>query len=92
MNAITSALLEDLRLESIDAVTFYKRDEITTDLICCDVGVEGKIWTFHEELPGWPLLIEHLGKLPGFNQDWYGEVVKPAFAPSITPAYRKAPA
>lgn len=57
---ITPAVIAQLPLANIDAVVFYKRDQITTDLICCDVDMAGKIWTFHEEMKGWVNLIAHL--------------------------------
>ena len=44
-----------LPLASISEVVFYKRDEITTDLICCEVQVDGQIWFFHEEAKEWSL-------------------------------------
>ena len=46
--AITPTILAQLPLPDIDAVVFYKRDEIITDLICCDVEMAGRVWTFHE--------------------------------------------
>lgn len=58
--SITPDILAQLPLPEIDTVVFYKRDEITTDLICCDVEVAGCIWTFHEEAGGWKDLIAHL--------------------------------
>jgi len=33
--------IDQLPLENIDRVAFYKRDELTTDLICCDVERRG---------------------------------------------------
>ena len=78
-----------LPLSEIDAVVFYKRDEITTDLICCDVEVAGRVRTFHEEAAGWEGLIAHLADLPGFRTDWYAEVANPPFATSETVAYRR---
>ena len=65
-------------------MVFYKRDEITADLICCDVEIGGKVWTFHEEADGWLDLITHLSALPGFRVDWYEAVVSPPFATSET--------
>jgi hypothetical protein len=50
VDAIDANLLEQLPLSEVDKVTFYKRDEVTTDLVCCDVKVGERIWTFHEEL------------------------------------------
>ena len=58
--SITPAILAQLPLADIDAVVFYKRDEIITDLICCDVKMAGRVWTFHEEAKGWEDLIAHL--------------------------------
>jgi hypothetical protein len=84
---ITAAILSELPLLKIDAVVFYKRDEITTDLICCDVEVLGRVWTFHEEASGWTELIAHLSALPGFRADWYEAVVHPPFATSETVAF-----
>ncbi len=84
---ITPAVLRELPLEKIDLVVFYKRDEITTDLICCDVEVAGQVRTFHEEAAGWTDLIAHLSALPGFRADWFEAVVHPPFATSKTVAF-----
>ncbi|MBC7519787.1 MAG: hypothetical protein H7268_01640 [Sandarakinorhabdus sp.] len=84
---ITPAILAQLPLPQVEAVVFYKRDEITTDLICCDVEVAGRVWTFHEEGNGWADLIAHLSALPGFRADWYQAVIAPAFATSETVAF-----
>jgi hypothetical protein len=84
---ITPAVLVQLPLPAVRAVVFYKRDEITTDLICCDVEVAGHVWTFHEEAAGWPDLIAHLSALPGFRRDWYEAVVSPPFATTETIAF-----
>jgi hypothetical protein len=86
---ITPAVLSQLPLSEVRAVTFYKRDEITTDLICCDVEVRGNVWAFHEEATGWTDLIEHLSALPGFRVDWYEAVVSPPFATSETVAFER---
>jgi hypothetical protein len=87
--SITPAILSQLPHASVDVVVFYKRDEITTDLICCDVEVAGRVWTFHEEADGWAALIAHLSALPGFQANWYAEVVSPPFSASETVAYRR---
>ncbi|SEQ47902.1 hypothetical protein [Sphingobium sp. YR768] len=84
---ITPATLAQLQLPDIDAVIFSKRDEIVTDLICCDVDIAGRVWTFHEEVKGWDILIAHLSALPGFRADWYEAVVKPPFAAIETVAF-----
>lgn len=87
--SITPDVLAHLPLSEIDRVVFYKRDELTTDLICCDVDVHGLVWTFNEEASGWTDLTAHLSRLPGFRTDWYGAVVHPPFAISDTVAYHR---
>lgn len=89
MTTIDASLLRRLPLDEIERVTFYKRDEITTDLICCDVLIGGQVWIFHEELVGWHLLMEHLQKLPNFQKHWFGAVSKPPFAESETVAFSR---
>jgi len=89
MTEIDAEMLHQLPLSDIEKVTFYKRDEITTDLICCDVAMAGTVRTFHEELGGWDLLLQHLYKLPGFQTDWYAAVSQPAFETSETVAFSR---
>ena len=81
--------LDQLDLERIERVTFLKREEVTTDLICCEVQIGGQVWFFHEEAEGWDALLCRLEKLPGFFLDWRSKVVQPPFAPSETVAYTK---
>jgi hypothetical protein len=92
MDRIDSATIARLPLERIDAVTFYKRDELCTDLICCDVEIGGLSWFFHEEAEGWDLLLRHLERLPGFRTDWYQAVAQPPFASCITTAFDRSAA
>jgi hypothetical protein len=89
MADIDADLLAKLPLTDIARVTFYKRDELTTDLICCDVLVGDEVWTFHEELVGWGLLINHLQRLPSFRGDWFGAVSQPPFIASETVAFSR---
>ena len=89
MRTIDANLLHRLPLKDIANVTFYKRDEITTDLICCDVAADGEAWTFHEEVVGWDLLLQHLYKLPKFRTDWYAAVSQSPFATSEMVAFSR---
>ena len=77
-------------LGSIDRVTFWKRDELTTDLICCEVATSGKASTFHEEMPEWSSLIERLEALNGFRADWFAQVFQPPFQPTPFLAYSRS--
>jgi hypothetical protein len=89
MTAIDANLLGQLPLTDIAKVTFYKRDEITSDLICCDVVVGGSTWAFNEEQVGWDLLLQHLSELPNFQTDWYAAVSQPPFATRGTVAFSR---
>ena len=86
---VVEQILPDIPLSSINKVTFTKRDEIVTDLICCEVVVAQRSWTFHEEMPGWDALIAHLSDLPGFRGDWFAAVPQPAFAACETVAFER---
>lgn len=88
-HVITSEALAQLRLDDIRTVTFYKHDELTTDLICCEIEGEGGTNFFHEEMEGWDGLLRRLEELPGFDRDWYAQVYLPAFEPCTTVAYRR---
>jgi hypothetical protein len=89
MAQIDADLLAQLRLGDVAKVTFYKRDEITTDLICCEVVVGIKVWTFHEELVGWDLLLKHLQSLPSFHADWFAAVSQVPFEFRKTVAFSR---
>jgi len=89
MTDIDADLIARLPLTDIGKVTFYKRDELTTDLICCDVAVGDKVWTFNEELVGWGLLVGHLERLPGFRGDWFAAVSQPPFATNETVVFSR---
>jgi hypothetical protein len=82
-----------LPLERIERVEFYKRDQVTLDLICCDVTTNEtppKVWTFHEEVAGWPRLLAHLHGLLGFAEGWREAVATPAFAENRFVAFARA--
>lgn len=87
MTIIDASVLSSLPLDAIDQVSFYKRDELTTDLICCDIMVGSEHRIFHEELTGWDLLLNHLRGLPNFHGDWYSDVSQPPFEESETIAF-----
>ncbi len=89
MAVIDADLLSQLPLTDVAKVTFYKRDELTTDLICCDVLIGDRVWKFHEELVGWDLLIDYLQGLPSFRGDWFAAVSQPPFATSETVAFSR---
>ena len=87
MRHIDKDVIDKLSLPEIRKVTFYKRDQVTTDLICCNVVVANKVWSFHEELRGWGQLIDHLQGLPSFRVDWFASVSRPPFETCETVAF-----
>jgi hypothetical protein len=86
---IPDDIKERLPLADVETVTFYQRDEITTDLICCEIRARDLVWVFHEEAEGWDRLVAHLEELPGFRRDWYQAVVQPPFATTEAIAYTR---
>ena len=79
-------------LNDVNRVIFFKRDESTTDLICCEFSAKGCHWTYHEEMNEWGPLLNVLSTLPGFASDWFEQVSQPAFATSEFVAYERATA
>ena len=75
--------------DDIRRVTFFKRDELTSDLICCEVSSKNRHWIFHEERGDWPELLALLATLPNFVSDWYERVSHPPFAPSRFIAFER---
>jgi hypothetical protein len=90
MDTIDAATIDRLPLAGIDSVTFCKRDEITTDIISCDIEIGGETWSFHEEMAGWATLLQHLEQLPGLRADWFGAVSQPAFEAREIEAFRRS--
>lgn len=81
-------------LNQVYEVAFFKRDEVTTDLICCEVSIsssryEGVLF-FHEEMGIWTRLIGRVSALPDFDRKWFEKVVKPPFKEQRTVAYRRS--
>lgn len=89
MADIDAGLLYHLPLGDIETVVFYKRDEVTSELICCDVKIAGKTWMFHEALAGWDLLLNHLSGLPGFRSDALAATTQRDFDAGIVVAFRR---
>lgn len=72
------------RLADVRQVEFYKRDELTADLICCEIsllahGKSRQVIFAHEEMPYWGALIHRLELLAGFDAEWFSPVSKPAY-------------
>jgi hypothetical protein len=78
------------RLPDVRRVEFYKRDELTTDLICCEVTVGDVVHFSHEEASDWGELVEALQALPKFDRSWFSRVGEPPFAECRTCAFERS--
>ena len=76
-------------LADVERVEFYKRDELTTDLICCEVAAGDAVYRANEESPGWAELVETLETLPGFESEWFAKVSQPPFEEARTVVFER---
>ena len=83
----------DICLKEVEKVVFFKRDELTTDLICCEIQIRTKeglqTWFSHEETQEWEALLSQLEKLSGFDMNWRQKVVLPAFEECRTVVFQR---
>lgn len=77
------------RLAEVSRVDFYKRDELTTDLVCCEVTAGGLVHFSHEESPSWDAFVGALQGLPDFDREWFAKVSQPPFAECRTCAFER---
>lgn len=86
--------LLSIPLNAILEVVFFKRDELTTDLVCCEIivrrGDSVERWFYHEELPEWGEVLNFLERLPDFDTEWPGKVMQPAFEENRTIAFQRS--
>ena len=76
-------------LTDVERVEFFKRDELTTDLICCEVVAGDAVCFAHEAGPGWADLVEALETLPGFDAEWFAKVSQPPFEERRTVVFER---
>lgn len=70
----------------IKEVVVFKRDLVTTDLVCLEIITSaGIVYEFNEDVPGFEVWIDEMQRsLPGFDSSWRERVIKPAFATNRT--------
>ena len=79
-------------LDSVERVEFFKRDRITTDLICCQVTFgDGRSLEWDEDMSDWRGIIGSLEALPDFDRSWFAKVSQPPFEPSHYLAFERRP-
>ena len=90
---VTPKRTETVSLDQVSAIVAYKIDELTTDLVCCDIvigfGDGEQIRTIHEEIPGFGAVMVRFETLPGFNRNWRESVIVPPFAENRTIIYKR---
>jgi hypothetical protein len=81
-------------LDEVSAIVTYKIDELTTDLVCCDIvtglGDGEQRRTIHEQIRGFGTVMARFEALPGFNKQWRDAVILPPFATNRTTIYNRA--
>jgi len=85
--------LQKCNLDNIIKVEFFKRDELTTDLLCCEIltsGAKGnETWFVHEESTQWENVLALVNQLPNFDLNWREKMVHPVFAENRTTAFTR---
>ena len=83
------ALLEAVAWPSVSIIVAYKRDLITTDLICFEIVLDdGSMIEINEEMDGFDLFLNGLeSTFESYNRTWPDSVVLPPFAPNRTLVY-----
>lgn len=85
-------LVWKVRFDEIERIEGYKRDEITSDLLCLDIWTNGRgqaMGWVHEDMAGFDALEGRLKRLSGFDAGWRARVVAPAFAESRVLVYER---
>jgi hypothetical protein len=82
-----------IAVDRIEIVTFFKRDELTTDLVCCEIVLRGESGNiscfFHEEAPEWSEALTLIEQLPGFDKEWRNKVILPPYKENRAIAFRR---
>ncbi|OAN67261.1 hypothetical protein A7X12_00020 [Sphingomonas sp. TDK1] len=91
---VTAKNTDTVSLDEVHAIVAYKLDELTTDLVCCDIvtgAADGEhIRTIHEDLCGFDAAMKAFEALPGFDRKWRDAVTLPPFATNRTVIYDRA--
>ena len=81
------------RWEDVAEVRAFKRDELTTDLVCIEVRLAtGTSILVHEEMPGWEDFLDVAEvALPYMRarRDWEPQVQQPPFAASVQVLFQR---
>jgi hypothetical protein len=91
-----SQLPFEISWQEITHIVAYKKDLLTTDLVCFDIETGRadnlRTFTIHEEAEGFELLDAEFGRvLTGYNSMWRIKVIQPPFATNRTTIYESTP-
>lgn len=81
-----------VRWEQIQRVTAFKRDLVTTDLLCLLVLLTDGIIELHEDMPGFAAVEDQLNRTLAPVDDWKSAVLFPAFEPRALEIFARAAA
>jgi hypothetical protein len=80
-----------LQWDDITEIIAFKRDLLTTDIVCLMLRTSGMTFEINEEMTEFSQLAKELEKVfPTFDKSWWEKVVTPAFATNETIVYRRA--
>lgn len=80
-----------MRWTAITRITAYKRDLLTTDLLCLLIEADGAASEVNEEVPGFDVIDDALESELGVAPDWKRGVVFPAFHPNPAVIFPRDP-
>jgi hypothetical protein len=80
-----------IQWDDVRAVRAFKRDLFAYDMICLAFQLPDKSWVeICERSEGFVAVMEEMGRiLPGISENWYYEIMIPAFATMDTLLYRQ---
>ena len=84
-----------VRFDEVRAVIAWKLDELTSDLVCCEIVTDSRggeqVRTVHEELAGFEALMTRFAELPGFDRHSWEAVIGPVFETDRRIIYTRGP-
>ena len=90
----------EIAWDAITAVGAFKKDELTTDLVCVEIEFaepgtrhedgRGSVLLIHEQMPGFDEVMRRMEGLPDFQANWRSAVCREPFATDSVTIFRRA--
>lgn len=81
---------QKIKWDEIERLIAYKKDLLTVDVVCLKIFYNNCQTTITEEIPGWHQFVEKLRFVfPNIPDNWYSEIVQPAFVTNLTILYQR---